>query len=106
MHKSDIVLIYATFPDAEAAQRIAETLVRERLIACANIFPPHRAIYPWQGKIEIETEVAALFKTRRAQAEAAIARARPLHPSTVPCFLILPIEGGWPAYLDWLRQSV
>jgi periplasmic divalent cation tolerance protein len=33
----------------------------------------------------------------------AIAAARPLHPYTLPCFLILPIDGGNAGYLDWAR---
>jgi periplasmic divalent cation tolerance protein len=34
-----------------------------------------------------------------------IAAARPLHPYTTPCFLVLPIESGNPDYLDWARNQ-
>ena len=37
--------------------------------------------------------------------EQAIAAARPLHPTTLPCFLILPIEGGNADYLAWARAQ-
>ena len=49
--------------------------------------------------------MAAFIKTRRALVEEAIAAARPLHPYTLPCFLILPIEGGNADYLAWARRQ-
>jgi periplasmic divalent cation tolerance protein len=75
------VLLYMTAPDAETAQRIAEALVEARLAACANIFPGMRSIYRWQGVIETAEEVAAIFKTAAALAEAACALIVRLHPS-------------------------
>ena len=28
-----------------------------------------------------------------------------MHPYTTPAILVLPIEGGEPAYLDWLMKE-
>jgi periplasmic divalent cation tolerance protein len=104
MADSEFVFLYSTFPDAAAAQRVAEALVRARLAACVNIYPPMQSIYEWGGRLETGSEVAAFIKTRRERAEDAIAVARPLHPYMVPCFLVLPIEGGNMDYLAWARQ--
>jgi periplasmic divalent cation tolerance protein len=35
----------------------------------------------------------------------AIEAARAIHPYTVPCFLVLPIEGGNADYLAWARAQ-
>ena len=74
-----------------------------KLAACVNLSAPMTSIYEWQGKLETGPEVAAFIKTRRALVEQAVAAARPLHPYTLPCFLILPIESGNADYLAWAR---
>jgi periplasmic divalent cation tolerance protein len=84
---------------------VAEALVTARLAACVNISAPMTSVYEWQGKLETAGEVAALIKTRRALVDAAIALARPLHPYSVPCFLVLPVEGGNEDYLAWARTQ-
>lgn len=33
------LLVYTTFPDADIALAVGESLVRDRLIACANVLP-------------------------------------------------------------------
>lgn len=102
---SEFVFVYSTFPDQPSALKVAEHLVREKLAACVNLSPAIVSVYEWQGKLETGSEIAALIKTRRALAEKVIAAARPLHPYTVPCFLILPIDGGSPDYLSWARTQ-
>ena len=102
---SEFVFIYSTFPNRESALMVAEHLVTAKLAACVNLSAPITSVYEWQGKLETGSEIAALIKTRRALAELVIAAARPLHPYTVPCFVILPIDGGSEDYLDWVRAQ-
>jgi periplasmic divalent cation tolerance protein len=100
-----IVTVYATFADAEEAGRIARTLVEERLAACANILGPIRSIYRWEGRIEDNAEVAALFKTGAETADALMARLTELHSYDVPAAVIWPIENALPAYAEWVEQE-
>ena len=102
---TEFVFLYSTFPDEASARRVADALVSARLAACVNITAPMTSVYEWQGKLEAGPEVAAFIKTRRAAVDQAIAAARPLHPYTVPCFLVLPIEGGNDDYLAWARAQ-
>ena len=104
-HGSEFVFVYATFPDQASAVKVAEHLVQAKLAACVNLSAPITSVYEWQGKLETSTEITALIKTRRALADLVIAAARPLHPYTVPCFVILPIDGGSQDYLDWVRAQ-
>ena len=99
--RSEFVFLYSTFPDQESALKVAQTLVSRKLAACVNLSAPMTSVYEWQGTIETGHEIAALIKTRRALVDEAIAAARPLHPYEVPCFLVLPIEGGNADYLSW-----
>jgi periplasmic divalent cation tolerance protein len=102
---SEFVFIYSTFPDETSARRVAEALVSAKLAACVNISATMTSVYGWQGKLETGPEVAAFIKTRRALVDEAVALARPMHPYSVPCFLILPIEGGNEDYLAWAREQ-
>lgn len=92
--------VYAVFADGDEAERIAETVVAERLAACANILAPCRSIYRWNGQVERSEEVPALFKTARP--EALIARIAALHSYDVPAILAWPVEVAWPGYDDWV----
>jgi periplasmic divalent cation tolerance protein len=103
MAASEFVFVYSTFPHADAAQRVAKKLVESRLAACVNIHGPVTSVFEWEGKLEIGPEFTAFIKTRRAHVERVIAAARPLHPYSVPCFLVLPIDGGNEDYLAWAR---
>ena len=105
MGDSEFVFLYSTFPDEASARRVAEALVTAKLAACVNITGPMTSVYRWQGELQTGAEVAAFIKTRRVLTDDAIVMARPLHPYSVPCFLVLPIESGNADYLTWARQQ-
>lgn len=96
------VLVYATFPNLAAAEAIAGDLVEVGLAACANLFPGMRSIYRWQGAVEREEEVAAIFKTRAELASRVIGWLRIEHPYVNPAAVVLPVVGGAEAFLDWI----
>jgi periplasmic divalent cation tolerance protein len=99
----ELVFLYSTFPDEASARRVAEVLVAAKLAACVNITAPMTSVYEWQGKLESGPEVAAFIKTRAALVDTVMAAVRPLHPYSVPCFLVLPIAAANPDYLAWVR---
>ena len=101
----EFCFLYSTYPDADSALAVARVLIDKNLAACVNIYPPMTSVYAWEGKREEAAEIAAFIKTRRALVDAAIAAARPLHPYSVPCFLVLPIEAGNGDYLAWARAQ-
>jgi periplasmic divalent cation tolerance protein len=99
------MIVLTTLPSAEKAAEIARVLVDERLIACANVLPPVRSIYRWQGKVHDEAEVLAILKTPAEQLAPLQQRLRELHPYDVPEMLALRVESGWPPYLEWLAAE-
>ena len=96
------LLIYATFPDAETALAVGETLVRDRLAACVNVLPATRSVYAWKGVVERATEATAIVKTRASLREAAGAALKARHPYETPVILFLEPEGADPDTLAWL----
>lgn len=95
--------VYAVFADAAEAERIAETVVTERLAACANILGSCRSIYRWNGAIERAEEVPALFKTARP--DALMARIAALHSYDVPAIVVWPVAAAWPDYAAWVTAE-
>src|SRR5262249_9720520 len=99
------VLIYSTFPSAEAAETVGRELVERQLAACVNILPGMTSIYRWEGTIAGDSEAVMIIKTRSGLAEAAMEAVRSRHSYTNPALLVIPITGGAPAYLRWLFEE-
>ncbi|MBD8872177.1 divalent-cation tolerance protein CutA [Rhodanobacter sp. DHB23] len=95
-----ILLCLCTCPDAASAQKLAETLVGERLAACVNRLPGVLSTYRWQGEVHAEGEELLLIKTTTPRFEVLKARLLELHPYELPELIALPIEHGHAAYLD------
>lgn len=96
--------LYITARDTEEAHQIGLTLVREKLAACVNYFPIE-SIYRWQGKIEENSEIALLVKTRKSLVQKVIERTKALHSYAVPCIESWAIDAGYPPYLRWIEES-
>jgi periplasmic divalent cation tolerance protein len=97
--------VYTTFPDLALAQQVAQTIVRERLAACANILPAMQSYYWWEGKVDSAQEVVLIAKTRKELFEPLRARIQSLHPYSCPCIIALPIELGHAPFLNWIEQE-
>jgi periplasmic divalent cation tolerance protein len=93
-------------PDADAADRLADTLVRERLAACAQVAGPISSTYRWQDTVEHASECYCHLKTTMALLPALQARIRELHPYQVPEIIAVPIVDGDAGYLRWIEESV
>jgi periplasmic divalent cation tolerance protein len=105
MTAEEFVVVLVTAGSSEEAARIGQTLVAERLVACANIIGPIRSIYRWQGAIEDAAEHLLLLKARAGDVAALDERVRALHSYEVPEVLALPIRAGSAAYLAWLAEA-
>jgi periplasmic divalent cation tolerance protein len=99
------LFVYVTAGSREEAERLARAVVEERLAACANILPPIRSYYRWQGRTEEAEEVAIVMKTVAERFDALAARVRALHSYELPAIVALPIAAGLPAYLEWIAAE-
>lgn len=99
------VSVYITAKDVNEAREISLLLLRERLIACANIIPNIESLYWWKGKIQRHGEAAIIAKSKAANKNKIIKRVKELHSYGVPCIVFWPITGGNEDYLDWVRKE-
>ena len=98
-------LIYMTAENKDEARRIAEALVAERLIACANILGAMESVYRWEGEVARSEEVSVILKTRDALVDKVLARAAELHSYDCPCLVVLDITDGHAPFLDWIAAE-
>lgn len=103
---ANALLVLTTLPDQASAERLAASLVEQRLAACASIQSPCRSIYRWQGKVENANEVPLHLKTTSERYPALAAAIRAAHPYAVPEIIAVPIVHGLPEYLSWLATEV
>jgi len=100
-----MILIRINCPDAQTARAIAAAAVEKRLAACANIEPPIRSVYRWQGAIEEGEETPLILKTRPALFDAVAELARRMHPDETPAILALPVAGVTADFAAWLEAE-
>jgi periplasmic divalent cation tolerance protein len=102
---TDCRLIYVTTKDREEAQRIARTVVKERLAACANVLGDIESFYHWEGKFEEGSEVLVLLKTRAELETSLIERIKTLHSYSCPAIVSLAIASGHAPFLAYIAEE-
>ncbi len=105
MNGNEVLLVITNLPDRAAAERIAETLVIQRVAACVNVLPECRSVYRWEGKLEHATEVPLLIKTTRGAYPELEQALRKSHPYELPEIVAVPVAAGLPDYLNWVAQE-
>lgn len=97
-----VLIVMTNCPDAEVADRLARTLVEQKLAACVNRLPAVDSIYRWQGTVERAVEVPLLIKSTRERLPEIQEAIRALHPYEVPEIVAIPVVAGLPSYLRWV----
>ncbi len=100
------IVVLVTTKDTKQGQKIADGLLQDKLIACANIVADVRSLFWWQGKIDSSKEALLVLKTRKALFKKVIAKVKALHSYQVPEIIALPIAAGSSDYLKWINASV
>ncbi|OGS21287.1 MAG: hypothetical protein A2252_08465 [Elusimicrobia bacterium RIFOXYA2_FULL_39_19] len=100
------LVVFITCSNTKEADKIAQTLLKLKLTACANLIPEIKSVYWWQGKIENSSETMMILKTKTSLLSKLIKEVKKLHSYSVPEIIALPITKGNPDYLKWINESV
>ncbi len=103
--ENQLIIILCTVPNEATARKLASGLVEERLAACVNAIPGVRSFYRWQGKLETESEIQLLIKTRQERFDELAAWLEVNHPYDVPEIVAIPAERVSEAYLAWVVEQ-
>ena len=101
---SDYSVVFMTASSHEEAENIAENLVSHKLAACVNILPNIKSFYWWDDRICKDDELLLVAKTKTSLFKELEKAVKKLHSYDVPEIILLPIEDGSNAYLDWINQ--
>lgn len=102
---ADYLTLYVTVENEDVAVHMATALVKEKLVACANITAGVRSIYEWENTIQFDSEVVLVMKTTALRVKEAIERTKELHNYDVPCITATPIVEANAEYLEWVTQQ-
>ncbi|MBO9368879.1 MAG: divalent-cation tolerance protein CutA [Chloroflexi bacterium] len=99
-----LIAVITTTDTLEEAQRLARTMVEQRLAACAQI-SAIESYYRWKGQVEHAPEYRILFKTTAEQYSALEQAIRQMHSYELPAIFALTVSEALPEYAAWVSES-
>ncbi len=100
-----LILISTTLPNQQSAIELAQKLVSQRLVACAQVLPAMTSVYVWQGQLCEETEHLLLLKTTADNFPQVATYLQQNHPYTEPQITGIPISHASQGYRQWVIDS-
>ena len=98
-----ISLFYVTFADNKTAADFGRKVIEKRLAACYNLLEMNSCFW-WDGHIEENSEVIAIFKTTIEKEDQIRSWISENHPYEVPCILNFQVESN-NSYYEWIRSE-
>lgn len=99
----DILVVETCIDNSENAQTLSQTLVREQLIACAQI-QPIKSLYYWKGKLTTDNEHRIVMKSIIENSERLQQRIIELHSYELPEIIIHQVKTT-ESYGKWCYKS-
>jgi periplasmic divalent cation tolerance protein len=106
MSSTEFIIVFVTTANKGEAEKISQTLLKEKLIACANIINPVKSFFHWKGSVNCADECLLIMKTRRDLFSSLLTQVKELHSYDVPEILALPIVECSAEYLIWMSESL
>jgi periplasmic divalent cation tolerance protein len=102
----ETMIVLTTCGNDDDAGALARVLVEQRLAACVNAVSKIASTYRWQGEVQQDQETLLIIKTTAPRLAAVEQTIREKSKYELPEFIVLPLQGGSAAYLDWVWESV
>ena len=99
------IQISTTTETKEESQKIARSLIEQKLAACVQITGPIESTYRWKGKVETASEWLCLIKTRSSLFKKVETAIKKLHSYETPEIIAVPIVKGSKEYLNWMDDE-
>ena len=99
-----MLIVLTTIPNNDEANRLARSIVEEKLAACVQILPQMTSVYFWEGKIQSEHEHLLLIKTVEEKFEELSEFIRTNHSYEVPEIVVIEAKKVSEDYLKWIGE--
>jgi periplasmic divalent cation tolerance protein len=103
---TDKIVVLSTCASQQEAEKLARSLVEQRLAACVNVIPGITSFYRWQENLETAAEWLLVIKSSRQRFEELRAAMEKEHLYETPEIIALPIMDGAAKYLTWIDQNL
>ena len=97
-----VVKLYVPCGSEKEAKALAISLLKDRLIACATMFPA-KSLYWWKGEIKDEEEIVLLCTTREELIGNARRSLEEKHSYETPCILEFGAKAN-DSYTQWVTE--
>lgn len=97
------IAVFTTTDTQEAAWHIADTLLTQNLVACAQV-EAIESRYVWRDAVQSNTEYRLLLKTTAAQYATVERIILNLHSYELPAVYALPFTAVEPHFAAWVAQ--
>jgi len=97
--------VSTTFPDDIAADDVAEVLVENRLVACAQVSGPIQSTYLWKGEFQQCSEYKLSVKTTKECIPLVVELIRKRHPYEVPEITARAYQWMAEDYAKWVVDA-
>ncbi|MFH1443322.1 MAG: divalent-cation tolerance protein CutA [Candidatus Micrarchaeota archaeon] len=103
--ETGIIEVQVTCGSLRDAKKIAETLVAEKLVACANINEVE-SVYRWKGKFEHHSEWTVHMKTAEALYAKVENRSKELNSYEQPAIFAVELKPMEEGFKKWVLENV
>lgn len=100
-----MILIFTTFHNKADARKIGKALLKQRFIACYNLFPVESA-YWWKGKVLDDKETLMILKTKEANFAKIEAYIKKKSGYEIPEIIAVKAAKVNKSYSDWLESEI
>ena len=102
MKNSKLQIVFCTCKNNQEAKKLANALLKAKLVACVNIINNITSIYIWNKKLEQSKEVLMIIKTSSVNFLKVERIIKKLHSYEVPEILALESKKVNKEYLNWI----
>lgn len=103
--RTGVVQVVTTTDSEQEAQRLAEGLVQQRLVACVQVDGPIRSTFWWQGEAATEQEWRVTIKTSTDRYPQVASWLASNHSYDVPEILATDVVAGHEPYVRWVHDE-
>ncbi len=100
-----MISVYITFANEAEARNIGNALLKDRLVACINIFPV-KSSYWWHDTIKDSQEFVLIAKTKQEKFDRIKDVVRSMHSYETPAILAFRVAAGDKDYIEWVNKEV
>ena len=101
-----MIIIKTTTDTIKNAKFITDYLLKNKLVACANLIKNVQSLFVWNNKISKLDEIIVLFKTKKGYEKKVYDVISNLHSYDVPEISTIKVSNIEKKYKNWLEETL